>query len=94
MPLSDGAKPDEVALWAALEQGEWPRYAGQRLGIPRKRVDYLCEKWADKGIYDYGVTCDLGWPDPDGAPEAHDSFRNSPPGSRAKWLNDVPEAPK
>lgn len=54
-------KPDEEALWKALEQGEWPRDAGRRLGINGKRVQYLCEKWAKKGIYDYGVSSDLGW---------------------------------
>ena len=56
-----GAKPDELALWAALEAGEWPRDAGHRLGIPPRRVNYLCEKWSRQGIYDYGVVCDLGW---------------------------------
>lgn len=56
-----GAKPDEMALWAALVAGEWPRTAGPRLGIPSRRVWYLCEKWARQGIYDYGVSCDLGW---------------------------------
>jgi hypothetical protein len=55
------AKPDEAALWAALLAGEWPRDAGARLGIPPKRVLYLCHKWADKNVYDYGVSADLGW---------------------------------
>ena len=58
---SPGAKPDELALWQALEQGEWPRDAGHRLGIPPNRVEYLCNKWARQRIYDYGVVHDLGW---------------------------------
>lgn len=61
--LGDGAKPDEVALWESTLAGEWPRSAGQRLGIHPKRVQALCEKWAKRGIYNYGVTCDLGWPE-------------------------------
>jgi hypothetical protein len=54
-------KPDEAALWAAVVAGEKPRRAGERMGIHPNRVIYLCEKWARKGIYDYGVTADLGW---------------------------------
>jgi len=54
-------KPDEAELWAALVAGEKPRYAGRRLGIHRKRVNYLCEKWARQRKYEYGVVCDLGW---------------------------------
>ena len=64
-PLGAGAKPDEVALWDALIAGEWPRDAGRRLGIPEGRVRYLCHKWGDRGIYDWGTTYDLGWPDVD-----------------------------
>lgn len=70
-PLSLDAKPDERRLWDALVNGEWPRDAGRRLGIPRKRVWYLCEKWARKQIYDYGVTCDLGWVNRCGKPCGH-----------------------
>ncbi len=60
-------KPDEVALWEALLAGERPRYAGQRLGMAPRRVEYLCLKWARQGKYDYGVVHDLGWlnPEPD-----------------------------
>jgi hypothetical protein len=29
--------------------------------IPYKRAWYLLEKWSDRGLYDYGVTSDLGW---------------------------------
>jgi hypothetical protein len=60
--ISTDAQDDEKRLWAAVEAGEWPSDAGHRLGIPPKRVQYLCLKWARKRIYDYGVSCDLGWP--------------------------------
>ena len=55
-------KPDELALWEAVMAGEFPRDAGRRLGIPPKRVIRLCEKWTDRGDYDYGTSVDLGWP--------------------------------
>lgn len=29
--------------------------------IHHKRCWYLLEKWAGQGLYDYGVTLDLGW---------------------------------
>lgn len=29
--------------------------------IPYKRAWYLLEKWSNQGVYDYGVTVDLGW---------------------------------
>lgn len=54
-------KPDEQRLWDAVVAGERPRDAGARLGIHPQRVIYLCEKWARKRIYDYGVSADLGW---------------------------------
>ncbi len=69
-----GAKPDEHALWwTVIHTGLAPRYAGAQLGMDRNRIDYLCAKWASSGIYDYGVTVDLGWPDPqpDGWAEKH-----------------------
>lgn len=59
--MSVSRRADEEQLWAAVVAGESPRDAGQRLGIRRGRVEYLCNKWATKGIYDYGVTHDLGW---------------------------------
>lgn len=54
-------RPDEVALWAAVRAGESPREAGERLGIPRRRMEYLCDKWSRKGLYDWGVVIDRGW---------------------------------
>lgn len=52
---------DELALWRALEEGEQPKYAGSRLGIHPRRVEYICGKWARKGLYNWGVVHDLGW---------------------------------
>lgn len=54
-------KPDERALYARVRAGEKPRYAGEALGMPPKRVEYLCDKWGRKGWYDSGVSEDLGW---------------------------------
>lgn len=63
-----GAKADEHALWAALLEGEQPRDSGRRLGIHPRRVIGICEKWARRGIYDYGVVADRGWPNPPSPP--------------------------
>ena len=54
-------KADELALWEALLAGEKPRYAAQRLGIHHRRVWWLCRKWSERGMYDWGVVHDLGW---------------------------------
>lgn len=62
--MSIPKRADETTLWEAFGPGaqhRTPRDAGAALGIPRGRVDYLCEKWARKGAYDYGVCADLGW---------------------------------
>ena len=29
--------------------------------IPHKQAWYYLEKWVHRGIYEYGVTLDLGW---------------------------------
>ena len=29
--------------------------------LPHKRAWYWLGKWSQKGLYDYGVTIDLGW---------------------------------
>ena len=61
--VSGGAKQDEKALWAAIQMpGATPRAAGWFLGMPPRRVRYLCEKWARRRIYEYGTVYDLGWP--------------------------------
>jgi hypothetical protein len=55
---------DERDLWNEFGVGashRTPRDAGIALGIPRKRVDYLCHKWSRQRRYDYGVCVDLGW---------------------------------
>lgn len=54
-------KADEQALREAVLKGELPRAAGERLGIPSKRVVYLCIKWSGQGWYDYGVAPDCGF---------------------------------
>ena len=57
-------KPDEKLLWDSFGEGtpyRTPREAAKAIGMAEKRCDYLCEKWSDKGIYDYGVCADLGW---------------------------------
>ncbi len=67
--MSMPARPDEVALWSALVAGEQPRYAGDRLGVPRNRVRYLCSKWARQHRYNWGVVIDLGWIEPQEGPQ-------------------------
>ena len=57
--------PDEIALWESFgENGVTPRDAGDALNMHPKRINYLCEKWSNLGIYDYGVSADLGWKTP------------------------------
>lgn len=61
--ISAGARRDERALWTlVVVSGLTPRAAGDLLDMHTKRVAYLCQKWARVGIYDYGVTVDLGQP--------------------------------
>ena len=59
-------RPDEIALWTRVLGGDSPRWASHDLGIPEKRVVYLCKKWTALGFYDYGVSADLGWVTPKG----------------------------
>lgn len=63
--MSIPPRADEAALWAAFgtdgEPHQWPRDAAAALGIPTGRAEYLCEKWARKGVYEYGVAAQLGW---------------------------------
>lgn len=54
-------RDDERMLWAAVQAGGKPRYAGFDLGIPPDRIVYLCEKWSRQGKYEYGTSIDLGW---------------------------------
>jgi len=63
-------KDDEKALLAtfskAHEQGVMMRQLGQAIGMPEKRMQFICYKWGDKDIYDWGVCWDLGWLTPKG----------------------------
>lgn len=46
------------------ENGKSVRQTISEIGddvLPHKRAWYWLEKWSRKGIYDYGVTVDLGW---------------------------------
>lgn len=43
-----------------------------RLGFPHKQLWYYLEKWSGLGLYDYGVTLDLGWFNPDKLPPQYD----------------------
>lgn len=62
-------KPDEIALFALMraspgvlvDAGFPCEVAGDALGIPRKRVYSLLDKWADCGWWDYGVSLRSGW---------------------------------
>jgi len=38
-----------------------PREIGRLMKMPQKRVEALCNKWADRGWYEYGTTVDMGW---------------------------------
>ncbi len=38
-----------------------PIQIARRLKIPEKRAHYIFLKWSDKGWYDYGVSCRVGW---------------------------------
>ncbi len=55
-------REDEKQLLLAVGAGEFVVDAGERLGIARKRVNYLTEiKWPEKRWWDYGVAGVRGW---------------------------------
>ena len=58
-------KPDEQWLFEQIKNkhdNEFVRdIIARQTVIPVKRCHYILEKWTIKGIYDYGVTLDLGW---------------------------------
>ena len=59
-------KPDERRLLLALAfQVDSPivmvRGLIRALKVDRERAVYLCNKWSDKGWYEYGVSPLLGW---------------------------------
>jgi len=75
-------KDDEVRFLVKLAR-ERPKQAadgpfadavGASLGIHPKRVDYLLQKWTDKGWWNYGVSARSGWLEPAGI-EAAEKLR-------------------
>ena len=34
---------------------------GDKYNVPYRQLMYYLEKWSNRGIYDYGVSLDLGW---------------------------------
>ncbi len=62
-------RDDEMVLLTAIQfkpNTETVRDVIVRLGMPTKRTDYLLEKWARKGWYQWGVVIDMGWLTPEG----------------------------
>jgi len=63
-------KKDEVCLFAKLKEQVLKagpsrhvdaRHVAEQIGIPEKRLQYILEKWTDKGWWDYGVSACTGW---------------------------------
>lgn len=66
-------KPDELIFLRECQKtvhrivgGEWikgeaPMDVYERLGMNRKRAEYLCQKWVDKGWMECGVSARTGW---------------------------------
>lgn len=67
-------KPDEFRWWRLMAtecrcpyRDGWAGTSDPREmlarhgGIHRKRLRYLLEKWAARGLYEWGVNIDLGW---------------------------------
>ena len=68
-------KPDELTLLdylkanTSMEDSEsfpYVREVASNLGMAPKRAAYICEKWTNKGWYDYGVNVLAGWLTPEG----------------------------
>ena len=70
-------RSDEIALAKGLlpmgayhenrgDVDRTPRGIIADAGIPPKRGWYVLGKWAGKGWYDWGVSIDLGWLNPEG----------------------------
>lgn len=53
----------EVIFGILMECRTTPRdlINSDKININYKRAWYLLEKWCSKGLYEYGVTLDLGW---------------------------------
>ena len=56
----------EFMFKVADNQHLTPRAIAAMLNMNPKRSWYLCQKWTDKGWYDYGVSVDTGWLTPQG----------------------------
>lgn len=54
-------KADEILLAVGVLSGLSVRRVVSLTTIPPKRAWYYCDKWSDKGWYEWGVVCDLGW---------------------------------
>lgn len=60
-------KPDEKRLIAELRRLDaaggrpYAREVAAELDIPAKRAAYILSKWADRGLWDYGVHVLAGW---------------------------------
>jgi hypothetical protein len=56
-------RPDELEFWIWVKAGNYPRKAAELLGMNANRAAYLCQKWTDRHVYDYGVNVLAGWPE-------------------------------
>ena len=73
-PTGQLVKPDEFFLFNTIlylhRTGKTnhitPRNVAAAHRIDAKRANYLFEKWAVRGWYEYGVSADLGWLTPTG----------------------------
>ena len=61
-------KEDEMRFRAAvLAQYDRPdpplhvRDIAEQVGLHSKRAEYICQKWTEKGWWDYGVSPTSGW---------------------------------
>lgn len=59
-----GAKEDERLLLKTLQRLPRPYYVREivrNIGINENRAAYICEKWEQRGWYEYGVNVLAGW---------------------------------
>lgn len=56
-------RPDELEFWVWVKAGNYPRKAAELLGMNANRAAYLCQKWTDRHVYNYGVNVLAGWPE-------------------------------
>ena len=61
-------KEDELILWKniwkEINKGiKYPDYVeiGKLLGIPNKRINFILQKWNDRGLMNCGVSPRSGW---------------------------------